>query len=168
MAVPNPQEFFNQAEKLIAPPDGKKPTQVDLRRAVSAAYYGLFHAVAAAAADQYVGRTDPLTGQYALAYRSLAHRRLNEICKTNTCVQTKYQSYVPTRNFGPDIQAFAVAVCQLQEKRHKHDYDPLTDARLLDARLAVEQARAALQQFYAAAHDRRALFLGLLLFEPCG
>lgn len=146
MAVPDPQEFFDQADKLIAPPGGT-PTQVDLRRAVSAAYYGLFHAIAAAAADQYVGQTKRATGQYAMAYRSLGHRRLKEMCKANTCLPTKYQSYVPTRNFGPDIQAVAEAVYQLQEKRHKHDYDPLTNATLSDARQAVQDARDALQRF---------------------
>jgi len=168
VAVPNPQEFFDQANKLIAPHEGMKPTQVDLRRAVSAAYYGLFHATVAAAADQFVGRTNPLTGQYALAYRSVQHGRLRDKCKANSCVPTKYESYVPARNFGQDIQRFAFGVVQLQQKRHTHDYDPLTTATLSDATEAVKLARASLEAFDAAEPGQRELFLGWLLFEPCG
>ena len=52
VAVLNPDHFFEQADTLMAPPAGA-PRQVDLRRAISNAYYGVFHAILAAAADEY-------------------------------------------------------------------------------------------------------------------
>ena len=167
MAVPNPAHFFDQADKLMAPPPGGPPREVDLRRAISAAYYGLFHAVAAAAADHYVGRTRHSTGLYALVYRSVEHKRLKTLCNAakNSRLDAKYAPYVQAQNFGQDIQDFAKEVVQHQEKRHKHDYDPLTTATLSDARLAVESARAALARFNRANSGLREIFLGLLLFN---
>ena len=48
MPPPDREEPFQQAESLINQPS---PPQANLRRAISAAYYGLFHTVALAAAD---------------------------------------------------------------------------------------------------------------------
>jgi uncharacterized protein (UPF0332 family) len=54
VAILNPDQLFEQAEKLIAIPAGR-PRQVDIRRAISSAYYAIFHAIITAAADQFVG-----------------------------------------------------------------------------------------------------------------
>jgi hypothetical protein len=39
LAILNPEHLFEQAEKLVIPPPAGPPRQVDIRRAVSAAYY---------------------------------------------------------------------------------------------------------------------------------
>src|SRR5215216_7618181 len=44
VAILNPEHLFDQAEKLILSPPAGRPRQVDIRRAISAAYYGVFHA----------------------------------------------------------------------------------------------------------------------------
>ncbi|MGH7031514.1 MAG: hypothetical protein ACREE9_01270 [Stellaceae bacterium] len=80
MAILNPEHLFEQAEKLIAPSQTGAPRQVDLRRAVSSAYYGLFHATLTAAADQFIGVTKQSTPQYSLVYRSVDHRSLRALC----------------------------------------------------------------------------------------
>jgi len=54
VATLNPDHLFEQAERLVAPPPAGPPRQVDLRRAISAAYYGLFHFCLIAAADEFV------------------------------------------------------------------------------------------------------------------
>jgi len=64
LAILNPEHLFEQAENLVAPPEAGPPRQVDVRRAISAAYYGVFHATAAAAPDQFVGVTKRATSQY--------------------------------------------------------------------------------------------------------
>lgn len=69
MAILNPEHLFEQAEKLVIPPSAGPPRQVDVRRAVSASYYGVFHAAAAAEADHFVGVTKRSTSQYGLVYR---------------------------------------------------------------------------------------------------
>ncbi len=65
MTIPNPEHFFEQAEQLVSSSASRRPRQVDLRRAISNAYYAVFHATVRAAADHIVGRSaradyDPL------------------------------------------------------------------------------------------------------------
>jgi len=56
VAVLDPNHLFEQANKLITIQVGP-PRQVDIRRAISAAYYATFHATITAAADQFIGVT---------------------------------------------------------------------------------------------------------------
>src|SRR5947207_6601479 len=55
VTIPNPEHLLQQAEKLIGAPTLGQPRQVDIRRAISAAYYALFHAASIEAADNLVG-----------------------------------------------------------------------------------------------------------------
>jgi hypothetical protein len=70
VAVLNPNHLFEQANKLITIQTGP-PRQVDIRRAISAAYYATFHATITAAADQFIGVTNRDTSRYGLVYRSV-------------------------------------------------------------------------------------------------
>lgn len=78
MAVLNPDHLLEQADRLLAPPGGGAPRQVDLRRAISNAYYSLFHAVLTDAADDFVGSTHRQSPRYALVYRSVDHKSLRK------------------------------------------------------------------------------------------
>jgi hypothetical protein len=80
VTILNPDHLFEQADKLISPPPAGPPRQVDLRRAISSSYYGLFHACLVAAADEFVGVTQRATSRYALVYRSIDHKTLREVC----------------------------------------------------------------------------------------
>ncbi|MGC2778810.1 MAG: hypothetical protein WA418_24590 [Bradyrhizobium sp.] len=168
MAILNPEHLFEQAEKLVAPPSAGPPRQVDIRRAISSAYYGIFHAILTAAADQFVGVTKRSTSQYALVYRSVDHSGLRALCEEvkKPTLKPKYVPHAPANGFGPNIVAFASAFLELQEKRHAADYDPSIRMRSLDAILAIRTARAALQRFNKANAKRRKAFLSLLLFPP--
>lgn len=145
-----------------------QPRQVDLRRAVSSAYYGVFHAVLAAAADEIVGKSNRSKPLYSLVYRSIDHRALRELCwevkKPN--LSAKLARYELPKGFGPNIKAFAAAMIELQEKRHSADYDPYGRVSRSDALLAVGTARTALARFNKASAARRRAFLTLLLFKP--
>jgi hypothetical protein len=54
VAILNPEHLFDQADALILGGIGR-PRQTDIRRAISASYYGLFHALVTAAADLVIG-----------------------------------------------------------------------------------------------------------------
>jgi hypothetical protein len=154
--------------RLAAPPPAGAPRQVDIRRAISAAYYAVFHATLAAAADEFVGKTKRTTPVYALAYRSVDHRWLRELCfeLKKPTPSRRFAAFLPNSGLGANIQAFASAVVELQEKRHAADYDPLIRVRSSDAILAVSVGRTALDRFDSASAMRRRAFLGLLLFPP--
>lgn len=168
MAILNPDHLFEQAERLIVPPPAGPPRQVDVRRAISAAYYGLFHAMLIAAADQVVGVTKRSTNRYALVYRSIDHGTLRKLCETAKAAKLppKYARNAPTNGLGSNMAAFAAAFLELQEKRHTADYDPGVRVKSLDAKLAISSARAALSRFREAKDAEREAFLSLLLFPP--
>jgi hypothetical protein len=168
VTILNSEHLFEQADKLISPPPAGPPRQVDIMRAISAAYYGVFHATITAAADQFVGVTKRSTSQYALVYRSVDHGWLRTLCEEvkKSTLTAKYAPHAPSNGFGPNIVAFSAAVLELQEKRHAADYDPMIRVKSSDAILAVRTARAALSRFKKASSTRRKAFLSLLLFQP--
>ena len=168
MSVLNPDHLLDQADRLIAPPGGGAPRQADLRRAISNAYYALFHAIATEAADDFAGRTQRQGSRYALVYRSIAHGSLRRLCEdvAKTKPPTKYDAYVPKTGFGADLIAVAAAVIDLQENRHQADYDPLFRVRMSDAVSAVATARTALARFRNANRAARKAFISLAVFSP--
>jgi hypothetical protein len=55
MANFDPEHLFEQADRLVIPlPSEQEPRETDLRRAVSIAYYGVFHFTMTAAVDMFV------------------------------------------------------------------------------------------------------------------
>lgn len=166
MAIPNPDHCFEQAERLVE--GAGRPRQVDLRRAVSNAYYGLFHAILTAAADEAVGTTLRSTPSYSLAYRSVDHRALRALCAEiqKPTLASKYRRYVPTGGFSRFMREFAASVVELQDSRYAADYDPLSFLSRSDALLAVRTARRAMGRFRRAQARSRKTFLALLLFPP--
>jgi uncharacterized protein (UPF0332 family) len=167
VAVLNPEHLFDQADDLVRS-GGGRPRQVDIRRAISASYYGLFHAVVAGAADLVIGQKDRSKPLYGLVYRSIDHNRLREFCKDvqKPGLPDRYKRCLPSASFGADIKAFATAIVELQERRHTADYDPMVQMKQSDAMLLTRTARAALARFQGAMPDERIVFLTLLLFEP--
>jgi hypothetical protein len=125
MPVLNPEHLLDQADRLITPPGGGAPRQADLRRAISNAYYAVFHAVIAQTADYIVGKTNRASTRYELVYRSINHKSLRKLCNVvkNPPLPANYSRYSPKGGFGSDLTALATAVIDLQEKRHLADYD---------------------------------------------
>jgi hypothetical protein len=108
VAILNPARLFDQADGLAGSGIGR-PRQVDIRRAISASYYGLFHAVVTAAADLMIGQNNRSQPRYGLVYRSIDHNRLREFCKDvqKQTLPEKYRRYAPAGGFGADIRTFA-------------------------------------------------------------
>lgn len=168
MATVNPEHLLEQAERLIDPPPAGPPRQADVRRAISAAYYAVFHALLTAAADELIGKTKRSSPEYALAYRSMDHRWLKELCAEVGKPQPgkKLAALMPAGGFGPNLQALATAVVELQERRHEADYNPLIKVKTADALLAIRTARSALRRFDRTPAAKRKRFLTLLVFQP--
>lgn len=93
----------------------KRPTQSEIRRSISSAYYAVFHALARTCANSLVGKTPSHRPNKAWVevYRGLNHGVCSRACKDANKVE-----------FPDCIQEFADAFHQLQEHRHKADYDP--------------------------------------------
>ena len=168
MSVLNPDHLIEQSVRLIASSSAGPPRQVDLRRAVSSAYYAVFHFILTAAADEFVGASKRTSKNYSLAYRSVDHRALRDLCldiKKST-LPAKLQRHAPPNGFGPNLLAFSAAFIELQEKRHAADYDPSYQMKTSDAKLMIDTATVALRRFGRASSNRKRVFLSLLMFSP--
>ncbi len=156
MAILSSDDLLSQAEALIGTEDW--PKQVDLRRAISAAYYGVFHFLCAEAANRYVGkgrgRTDEPDAIYTAAYRSPDHRLLLAACRT-----VRQNAF-----YSQSLRRFAEDLIQLQLERNKADYDPAVMFLAAAVRVQLSAARNAVAVFQAESAEQQESFLSLLLF----
>jgi hypothetical protein len=136
------------AARKLAGTGARRPRQADLKRAVSTAYYALFHALAKDAADLLVGvgRNRPAHA-WSQVYRSLQHGDAKRACEA-----------VRNLGFPQTIVACADAFVALQQQRHDADYDP--DCRVLraDAMAAIDLAEKAIRGLRTTARVHRKTF----------
>ena len=169
MPAPNPDHLLDQASRLIARAGGGAPRQTDLRRAISNAYYALFHAIAIAASDDLAGSTHRNTPRYSLVYRSIDHRSLRGVCDQalKAKLSAKYSAYAPKGGFDANLRAMASVLVELQERRHLADYHPGFRAKMSDAIFAVATARNALSRQVAKPRGVHRLTSACTRPRPC-
>jgi hypothetical protein len=158
----NPDQLLGVAKLLASPPAKGAPVQAKLRRAISTAYYALFHTLVAAASDLLVGGKSRGTQRYLAVYRSFEHKRMADVCRQVSNGKLLTDAGVA---FHATIQECANAFVDLQENRHEADYDPAGRMTLADARAAVSRANDAIQMLQASPDGERFLFLTLLHFK---
>ena len=150
-----PADLLDHAERLIAPPPNR-PRQVDLRRAISAAYYALFHQLSGDAAELYASA--PAT--------AAALRRLVEHAGLQHAAQRFRGGTVPAAlaavcTPSPELRRVATDVTALQSLRHAADYDLARTFDKPTAVAAIESARATLTLWDGLrSTDEGRLFLG--------
>jgi uncharacterized protein (UPF0332 family) len=168
LTVPNPQHLLEQANLLSSAQGYGRPRQVDLRRAISSAYYAVFHQVLSASADEIVGRRSANRTLYTLAYRSVDHATVRRICEefSRPKPSAKLRKYLPAKATGQTLREFSNIFLRLQSLRHLADYDPSEDFSAVDAMYAISLAADAIAQLQAANSSERKLFLTLHLFPP--
>lgn len=125
-----------------------RPRQSELRRAVSMAYYAMFHALAKQSADMLVGATRGNRSQRAWrqAYRSLEHGLAAAQCKRPII-----------RRFPVEIQEFGEKFADNQQLRHAADYDPDASFTRIETLRLIDVADSAIWDFERSdAIDKRA------------
>ncbi len=126
-----------------AKPRPGRPNQTMLKRSISNLYYALFHEFCRQVANLHVGSA-PATQRgerYALVYRSLDHGRM----------KNHFSAISKGRNASTKFQALAQIFIDLQDARHKADYDPraiFSSAELRTMVQRVEWALAALREAF--------------------
>ena len=148
-------DLLDIAGRLAQLEDGK-PRQASLRRAISTAYYALFHALARLCADELVKYGNPWD-VYSPIYRTMDHSRAKQVFRQ-----------ISGRR-GTHITVIGETFILLQEYRHWADYDPSPFAlgrtkgvgryETLDL---IEQARRAIIQIESLAPEDR-LFIATQL-----
>jgi hypothetical protein len=135
-------ELLDSAVKLACSDNGgRPPTQTDLRRALSTAYYASFHFVVAQCADLLT--CDPGGKALGRAWRQV-YQSVKHIDVRNACNVAADPSY----GFPTEVQAFAVLYPNMRRLREEADYDPGTKrvfnsqhvmAKISDVDFAVQQ-----------------------------
>ena len=127
--------------------------QANLRRAVSTAYYAVFHSLARMAADLIVG-TDR-NDAWHQAYRALEHGSAKNACRNREAM----------RKFPSEIRKFADAFAVLQATRQRADYSLEDRYSKVDANAAIDAAHDAIRLLKKVGAKDRRRFVAHVLFK---
>ena len=144
------------------------PNQTDLRRAISSAYYAVFHHFLRSVSDHLIGSspTHRKRPEYRLVYRSLQHASMSEVCEAvrKPSLSDRYERACGLASFSHGIKGCATAFVDLQRMRHAADYDPVRRFTKAQASAVIDTAAYATMAFDAAPDAEKSLFLHLLVF----
>ncbi|APW59939.1 hypothetical protein [Paludisphaera borealis] len=111
-------DLLDQADQL-AQLDARRPKQANLRRAVSSAYYALFHLLTSEASALYADER----GLGARINRTYSHAEMKKA--SSEIANDKLPKSVIGSGYStpPDLKVVANAFVTLQQARHDADYD---------------------------------------------
>lgn len=127
-------------------------------RAVSAAYYAVFHELCETVATSFVGGpgADRSTRAWKQAYRAVDHyeakRRCNQVSAGNGA-------------FPAGIKDFAREFSMLQDQRHSADYDPMHRIDIGAAEAEIIRAEKAIRDFRSCPAKDRGAFAVWIVFR---
>lgn len=141
-----PQDLLDHAINLLAVKDDSTvPKEVDMRRAISASYYALFHQINQDAANLLAPNV-PLVTNYRIQ-RWFDHLEMKKICgrfMASKLDQPLLDLIGPSAS--SDLQTVVRSFVLLQEARHSADYDlsyaPTGNEAVKHLRLALEAIEA--------------------------
>lgn len=135
-------DLLEQADQL-AKLDPKRPKQANLRRAVSATYYAMFHLLASEASALYALEF----GMAARINRTFTHAEMRKASSmiANDKLPRSLQPAAGGYSTPTDLKAVTAAFVTLQQARHEADYDLARTFRRQEALNYVGTARQALE-----------------------
>ena len=153
----NWRNLIQAGRDLLNPqPAGIVPTDEHVRRAISNAYYAIFHALAQSNADALIGTPSDVaaTAAWSRVYRGLDHTRAHRE------LQRHHQE------FSAQGRHFAETFSQLQQFRHSADYDHTAVFTAQEATIHLGRAEAAILDYAQTATSERVYIATLTLIRP--
>lgn len=148
------EDLLDTAEKL-AEANQRRPKQADLRRAVSTAYYAVFHNLAQECADRFIGTTEQRSDSaWRQVYRALDH-----------AYAAKQAGRARQLGFPTPLCEFGDTFYSLQEERHRADYDPSACYAKADVELLIQSARKAQADLAQSPARDRTAFAAMVLLK---
>lgn len=145
------RDLLDQAEHL-SQKEPTRPKQASLRRAVSAAYYSVFHLLTDSAARWLVRGADASRpAQRAILQRTFVHGHMKGVCapwwgtKQRGAVHEDWQDAVGASVLSEDLQRVADAFVELHQARHEADYNVGRNFTRPDVRDLVRRAKEAFE-----------------------
>ena len=149
-------DFILTARDLAESAGRGRPRESNLRRAVSTAYYALFHCLAECCANMLAGSTPAGRSQRAWrqTYRALQHSTARNRCRRQDIIE----------RFPNEIQEFAKVFVDMQSLRHSADYDPDATFHKSNVVQGITDAEDIINLFNSVPRrDRRAFAIYVLL-----
>jgi hypothetical protein len=154
-------EFLKQSRALAR--RRGRPSQINLRRATSAAYYAVFHLLIKEAVESMIPAQPP--GLRAKASRALPHADLKAVCKGFQGLQHDRLATLLGGPIPPELRRISKTFVDLQEERHAADYDinlKLSQSAVLSS---VANAENVFADWQLIRHtDQAKVFLAALVF----
>ena len=131
------------------------PSEANLRRSVSTAYYAPFHALSQSCADSLIGpySADTTKEHWVTAYRTLEHRQ----------VRNRFNNQGRMAGFTDQVRYFAGRFVALQDLRHLADYDPEAVFEPNEVIQLLINTQEAIEGFNAAPERERRLLAVYLI-----
>lgn len=146
----NPAELIALARILVNGVIGggtATVSQTELRRAVSCAYYAMFHTLALSNANTLIGAspTDQQRWAWQQTYRAADHRP----------ARNKLSRVGLGGRFPAAIDDFGEVVVAAQQARHSADYDPNSDFSATDVAGLISRVESVIANFNQTPEDNR-------------
>ena len=151
------RNLIQAGRDLLNPhPAGSSPTDEHVRRAISNAYYALFHALAESNAAALIGKPgDPATtAAWSRVYRGLDHARASRELLRHR------------QEFSVQARDFAETFSNMQELRHMADYDLSAEFTTHEAMDYLDRAETAILDYAQVVATERAYIATLTLIRP--
>jgi hypothetical protein len=139
----NLEHLLEQAERLATAGVGR-PRQADLRRAISTAYYALFHLLTQDGAKRIATHS----GLRPLLARAYNHGDMKQVSDQFARNKLPANLHPLVTNISNDLRAVAEAFFALQAARHQADYDVQPDRQFTRA-IALARVHQAREAFAA-------------------
>ena len=149
-------DFIATARLLAGHPSRGRPLETNLRRAISTAYYALFHCLAECCADMIVGGPGANRNRAAWlrVYRALQHGTARDRCLERNAIA----------NFSAELRGFAQVFADMQPLRNSADYDPDAEFSRNAVIQYINESENAIRLFpNASITDRRAFAVHVLV-----
>ena len=140
---------------LVPEPPANQPGPAAIRRAISTAYYAVFHALATNNADVLIGpaHNQLTTDAWIRIYRGLNHNHARSQLQQNRT------------NLSAGVRTFADLFCDLQIERHNADYNPQATFTIQAAITWLNKAEATITDFLQTSRTERAAIAILTLIR---
>ena len=150
----DPQELISTCYKLV-PLAASEPTDADMRRAISTAYYAIFHTLAASNAELIAGQPQSSVSAYAWerVYRRLDHGR----------AQNNLRAIL--NQISQAGRHFTETFIDLQDRRREADYDPNASIARTRTLNVIAQADTAIRDLAQLPEEERRLLAAQSIFD---
>ncbi|MBI1367029.1 MAG: hypothetical protein GC162_00095 [Planctomycetes bacterium] len=137
-------ELLKQANHL-AKREPRKPKQANLRRAISDAYYALFHFLIDQSARQHIGTSQQKAAQRHFLARAFNHEAMALASKS--FAGGTLPDIHPTIVVTKELRAAADTFVTLQEARHRADYNLAAQFLRTDVLALIERVEQVFAQW---------------------